>query len=188
MCWLGGAEGHGGALATCAATALLPDKKARASRARRALPGARRCVPQWRSERGARGRRNQRMARTLRRNGWSGARGSNGDGGVMRVWSGGERAREGGWTSANGSGGGGGHGRALLVADQGVSRPAHARHAAAELCWLATAAQHGRPSRMDAGVGAGWGKAPWWAGPASASGPEARPRPARAPLFSFPFF
>ena len=98
------------------------------------------------------------------------------------------KAREGVWMSGNGSGGGGGRGRALPVADQGVSRPAHARHAAAEPCRLAVAARRGRPSRMDAGAGAGRGKARWWAGPASASGPEARPRPASARLFPFPFF
>ena len=46
---------------------------------------------------------------------------------------------------ANGSGDGDGHGRALLVADQGVSKPPQARHTAAELCRLATAARHGRP-------------------------------------------
>ena len=93
------------------------------------------------------------------------------------------KAREGEWMSANCSGGGGGRGRALLV-----SRPAHACHAAAEPCRLAMAARRGRPSRMDAGAGAGRGKARWWAGPASANRLEARPRPASARLFPFPFF
>jgi len=56
-----------------------------------------------------------------------------------------ERAREAGLAGANGSEGSGGRGRALLVADQGVSRLPHARHAAAEFCRLATAARRGRP-------------------------------------------
>jgi len=74
--------------------------------------------------------------------------GSNGDGGALRVRSEGERAREEGLTGANGSEDGGGCGGALLVADQGASRLPHARHAAAELCRLATAARRGRP-RVD---------------------------------------
>ena len=90
------------------------------------------------------------MARALRRNGRSGARSSNGDGGALRARSGGERAREEEQLSVNGSGGGGEHDRGLLVADQGASTPAHARHAAA---------RRGRPSRVDAGAGAGRGKA-----------------------------
>jgi hypothetical protein len=40
------------------------------------------------------------------------------------------------------------------VADQGASTPAHARHAAAELCRLATASRRSRP-RVDAGAGRG---------------------------------
>jgi len=87
---------------------------------------------------------------------------------------------------ANGSGGGGGRGRALLVSDQGPSRPMHARHAVAELCRLATAAPRGRP-HVDAGVGAGVGRGVTRgrAGLASASGPEVRLRPASAPLSLF---
>jgi len=98
----------------------------------------------------------------------------------------GVRERE--WTSANGSGGEGERDRGLLVADQGVSTPAHARHVATELCRLATAARRGRPSRVDAGAGVGRGKARCWAGPALASGPEARPRPASVPPFPFSIF
>ena len=54
-----------------------------------------------------------------------------------------ERGRERERRDANGSGDEGGRGRALLVADQGASRLPHARHAAAELCWRATAARRG---------------------------------------------
>jgi hypothetical protein len=76
------------------------------------------------------------------------------------------------------------------VADQGASRRSHARHAAAEFCRLATAARRGRP-RVDTtrarprarGMGE-CGRA----GPASASGPEVRPRPASAPFSLFYFF
>ena len=99
------------------------------------------------------------MARALRRNGRSGARSSNSDGGALRARSGGERAREGEWASANGCGGGGECDQGLLVADQGASTPADARHVAAEPCRLATAARRGRPSRVGAGAGAGRGKA-----------------------------
>jgi len=81
--------------------------------------------------------------------------GSNGDGGALRTWSEGERVREGGLAGANGSEGGGGRGRALLVADQGASRRPHTRHAAAELCRLATAA---RPPARGHGAGASAGK------------------------------
>ena len=94
-----------------------------------------------------------------------------------------ERARERERRGANGRGGGGGRGRALLVADLGVSRPTHARHAAAEPCRLATAARRGRPSRVDAGAGRGMARLQ--AGLASASGPEARQQPASALLFLF---
>ena len=129
------------------------------------------------------------MARAFRRNGRSRAWSSNGDGGALRARMAAEgEVREGEWTSANGSRGGGECDRGLLVADQGASAPAHARHATAEPCRLATAARRGQLSRVDAGAGAGRGKVRWWAGPASASGPEARPRPASAPPFPFPFF
>jgi len=85
----------------------------------------------------------------------------------------------------SGSGGEGGRGRAHLVANQGASKPPHARHAAAELCQLATAARRGRPRAWtrrgrERGEGGERGRA----GPASASRPEVRPRPASAP---FPF-
>ena len=92
-----------------------------------------------------------------------------------------ERERESEWRSASGSGEGGRHGRAHLVADQGASTPAHARHAATERCWHAMASRRGRPrarTRCWRGEGVTRGRA----GPASASGPEARPRPAGAPL------
>jgi len=98
------------------------------------------------------------------------------------------RASEGEWKSANGIGGRGERGRALLVADQGVSTLVHGRHVAARLCRLATAARRSRPSRVDAGAGTSRGKALSWAGPASASGPEARLRPASAPLSLFSNF
>ena len=97
-----------------------------------------------------------------------------------------ERERE--WRGANGRGGGGGHGWALLVVDQDVSRPAHARHAAAEPYRLATAARRGRSSHVDAGAGAGRGMARSRARPALASGPEARRRPASTPFSLFHFF
>jgi len=106
---------------------------------------------------GARRGRNQRKDRALRRNGRSGARSSNDDGGALRTQSGGERAREGERGGTTGSRGGGGLGRAHLVAVQGASTPAHARHAAAELCRLATASRRGRP-RVDAGAGAWRGR------------------------------
>jgi hypothetical protein len=64
-----------------------------------------------------------------------------------------ERAVEG----ANGSGGFGERVQGLLVADQGVSTPSHARHAAAESCRRATASRRGRP-RADAGASAGKGE------------------------------
>ena len=150
-------ERHGGAQATRAAAALSPEKKATASGAHRALPSARRRVPQRWSEGGARGGTNRRMAHALEKNHRGGARSSNGDGGALRALSKGERAREEVLTGANGSGGGGGRGRALLVADQGASRSTHARHAAAELCRFATAARCDRP-RVDAGAGMGTGR------------------------------
>ena len=56
-----------------------------------------------------------------------------------------ERGRERERRGANGSGDTGGRCRVLLVADRGASRLPHARHAAAELCRRATAAQRGRP-------------------------------------------
>ena len=56
-----------------------------------------------------------------------------------------ERGREREQRGASGSGDGGGRGWAHLVADQGASKRPHARHAAAELCRLATAARRGRP-------------------------------------------
>ena len=129
------------------------------------------------------------MAHALGKNGRGGARSSNGDGGALRAWSEGERAREEEVVGANGSGDGGDRDRALLVAEQGASKPSHARHAAAELCRLATAARRGRPHAWtrrehERGEGGERGRA----GAASASGPEARPQPASAPLSFFHFF
>jgi hypothetical protein len=97
-----------------------------------------------------------------------------------------ERAVEG----ANGSGGFGGRVQGLLVADQGVSTPSHARHAAARLCRRATAARRGRPRARTRARARGGGRGRRGrARPASASGPEARPRPASAPFpFSIIFF
>jgi len=116
--------------------------------------------------------------------------GSNGDGGALRARSEGERVREGELAGTNGCEGGGGRGRALLVADQGASKRPHARHAAAELCRLATAARRGRPRADTTRAPArarGRGER-GWAGPASASGPKVTPRPASAPLSLFFFF
>ena len=74
-----------------------------------------------------------------------------------------EQERE--WRGTNGSGGGGRRGRVLLVADQGASRPTHVRHAAAELCRLATAARRGRLSRgRRRGRGEGGDALVGWAG------------------------
>jgi len=56
-----------------------------------------------------------------------------------------ERGREREQRGASGSGDGGERGRTHLVAYQAASNPPHARHAAAELCRLATAAWRGRP-------------------------------------------
>ena len=67
-----------------------------------------------------------------------------------------ERERERELRGANGSGGGGERDRGHLAADQGVSTPSHARHAAAESCRRATASRRGRP-RADAGASAGKG-------------------------------
>ena len=104
------------------------------------------------------------------------------------LWlSGRARAGEGEWMSANGTGWRSKRDRGLLVADQGVSTPAHARHATAEPCRLARAARRSRPSCVDAGAGTGTGKARSWAGPALARGPEARSRPV-SPPFPLPFF
>ena len=185
MHYLGGAGRHGGTRTTCAAAVLSPEKETRASGAHRALPSARRRVPQRRSEGGARGGTNRRMAHALGKNGRGGARSSNGYGGALRARSEGERAREEELAGANGSEDRGERDRALLVADEGASKPSHACHAAAELCGLATAALRGRPRAWtrrgcERGVGGERGRV----GPASASGPEARPRPASAP---FPF-
>ena len=97
-----------------------------------------------------------------------------------------ERAIDEKLAGANGSGDGGGRGRAHLVANQGASRLPHARHEAAELCRLATAARRGCP-RAWMRCGRGEGGERGQAGPASASGPKVRSRPASAPL-SFFFF
>jgi len=101
----------------------------------------------------------------------------------------GERERERERRSASGSGGEGGRDRAHLVADQGASKPSHARHVTAELCRRATASRRGRPHAWTRrwrrrGEGGERGRA----GPASASGPEVRPRPASAPFLFFHFF
>jgi len=65
-----------------------------------------------------------------------------------------EREREGERGRASGRNWQRGRRRALLVADQGASRLPHARHAAAELCQLVTAARRGR-ERGERGVSAG---------------------------------
>ena len=115
--------------------------------------------------------------------------GSNGHSSALRMRNESERAREDRLAGANGSEDGGGRGRALLVADQGASRLPHARHAAAELCRLATAAQRGHPRADTVRARArGWGGERGRTGPASASRPEVWPRPANAPLFLFLFF
>ena len=97
-----------------------------------------------------------------------------------------ERGRERERRGANGSGDTGGRCRVLLVADRGASscrmlatlRPSSAgaprRHSAA----VRARARRGR------GEGGERGRA----GPASASGPEVRPRPPSAPLSFFYFF
>jgi len=98
-----------------------------------------------------------------------------------------ERERE--RSSTSGSEGEGGRGRAHLVADLGASKPSHARHAAVELCRLATAARRGPPRAWTRRGRERWeGGERGRAGLASASGPEARPRPASAPLSFFHFF
>jgi len=98
-----------------------------------------------------------------------------------------ERGRESEWRSVFGSGGEGKRGWAHLVADQGASTPAHARHAPAERYRRATARGAAVRARGRC-AGAGEGVTRGWAGPASASGPDVRPRPASAPLSLFPFF
>ena len=171
------------------AAVLSPEKETRASGAPRALPSAWSRVSQRQSEGGAWGWMNRRMAHALGENGRGEARSSNGDGGALRTWGESERVREEELAGANGSGDGGRRGRAHLVADQGASKSPHARHAATELCWRATASRRGRPrawTRRWRGRGEGVERGR--AGPASASGPEVRPRPASAPLSFFYFF
>jgi len=92
----------------------------------------------WQSRRG--GRRPELAGREAPSVSGDGARRSGCYGARAR-----EREREHEQRGASGSGDGGGRGRALLVADQGASRLPHARHAAAELCRLATTARRGRP-------------------------------------------
>ena len=97
-----------------------------------------------------------------------------------------ERERE--LRGANGSGGGGERDRGHLVADQGVSTPSHARHAAAEPCRRATASQRA-PSARGRGRERGEG------GGESAGGPsrlrpvgQKRGRGLLAPPFPFSNF
>ena len=100
----------------------------------------------------------------------------------------GARAREEELAGANGSGDGGGCGQALLVAAQGASKPPHARHAAAELCRLATAARRGRPRAwMRRWRGRGEGVSAGGLGRLRPAG-QNRGRGLLAPSFTFSFF
>jgi len=115
--------------------------------------------------------------------------GSNGDDGALRARSEGERASGEELAGANGSGDGGGRVRALLVADQGASKPSHARHAAAKLYRPATVARRGRP-RADAAQARARGRRRAWhgeAGHASLARPVGWRRPASEQP-PFPFF
>ena len=100
-----------------------------------------------------------------------------------------ERGRERERRGACGSEDGGGPGRADQVVDEGASKPSHARHAAAELCRLATAARRGGPrvwtrrrhERGEGGtVGAGRPGRLHWLGRLVGAGP-----PVNSPPFLF---
>jgi len=128
------------------------------------------------------------MAHALGKNGQGRARSSNGDGGSLRARSKGERAREEELAGANGSGDGDERDRVLLVADQGTSKPSHARHAAPSSA--GSPRRHGAAIRTRGrGAGASVRKR------ASAGGlgrlrpvGQNRGRGLLAPPFLFPFF
>jgi len=173
---------------TRAAAVLLVRQESRASGAHHASPNARKCVPRWRSEGEARGRTNRRMVHALGENGRGRARAPMA---MAALCARGARARERerkGWRSqmaARAEAGAAGRswwptrarpGDRMLATRQPSSAGSPQRRGAAVCAGTRRGREHGEGGERGR------------AGPASASGPEVRPRPASAPLFPFLFF